>query len=82
MNAKQLIKIVNDPKTWEDSDIALEYEDVLRYIANHFEKCESCRNDFDVWDCQSTTLQELVLFHIDGTDLSDWVCDVRYPFNS
>ena len=77
MNAKQLVKLVNDPQTWIDSDIDVELEDMLHAIANHFLTCESCRNDFDAWDCQSTTLQDLALFHLDGADISDWVCDVR-----
>lgn len=76
LDSKQLIDQVNGCRKndWQNSDIGKKSEEMLVLIAEHFEICEECREDFDFQEFPEKTLIEFE-YRLNGTDLSDWICE-------
>lgn len=77
MNAKKLIEAVNEcvSNHWQNSDLSRRSEIMLGIMADHFEKCEECREAFDTEEYTSETLIEFESErHLNNTNLFDWIC--------
>jgi hypothetical protein len=59
---------------WQNSDIGNNAEEILEIIADHFECCEECRNDFDAQGYPEETLIDFE-GRLSLTELSDWICE-------
>lgn len=76
MNSKQLIELVNEYKSnnWKNSDFENNSVEMFEKIAEHFEVCQECREEFDFQEFPEKTLIEFEQI-LGGTELSDWICD-------
>jgi len=76
MDSKQLINQVNGCRKndWQNCNIGKKSKEMLVLIAEHFEICEECREDFDFQEFPEKTLIEFE-DSLNGTDLSDWICE-------
>lgn len=77
MKAQELINAVKECKEnhWENSDISRRSEIMFEMIADHFDTCEDCRNQFDSMEYKRETLIDFIgEIHFDNTNLEDWIC--------
>ena len=83
MNAKQLIKATKEcvATNWQNSNLPRNVEVLFEMMADHFEKCEDCRNQFDAEEYTSETLIEFSSeLHLSNTNPSDWICVSKETF--
>ena len=73
MKSKQFIKLVNKwaVKDGENSDLWIETEEMLKEMAEHYEKCKWCREMFDNTEPESFSELEKLL---GNSNKSDWIC--------
>ena len=76
MNARELIDQVEIcvVENWRNSDLWKETEEVLEKIAQHYQVCPECRNDFDSMEYEEKTLLDLENRY-SFSDIKDWVCE-------
>ena len=77
MDSKTLIKQVNECRTdgWKHSDLSVNSEVILEKMAEHYEHCKSCREEFDAQSYESETLIEFERDYLYNTHVSDWICE-------
>lgn len=79
MNSNELIEATKKcvAAHWQNSDLPRNVEVLYEMIADHYENCEECRDQFDAEMYVSETLSEL---HMYNTNPADWICTPKEKF--
>ena len=79
MDAKELMNQVRECRNdehWQNSDISKGGERLLEIIADHYEICEECRENFDLQEYEETTLIDIWHHFMAANEApEEWICE-------